>query len=83
MRQHEDENDFKEIISSLREYTVTAQHVKCIQQFQWQHISEKYGRSGIDSMMMHGLFEFQTHREICEHNKQKLKQLNETYPVAK
>ncbi|WAQ97057.1 hypothetical protein MAR_029747, partial [Mya arenaria] len=82
VRQNEAEAQLKSVLSSLRDYSVTPEQYKWLQYFQWQNLISVYGNNVLNDIANEGLFVFPTHKQVWEHNKNKLLQLNEVYPVA-
>ena len=83
VRQGLKEQQFKNVLLSLRTYSTTPEQAIWLQQFQWADLQSKYGISFMSRMSDEGLFVFPTHLEVWQHNKSKLKGANEKYPIAK
>lgn len=83
VRQAPDQQQLKEVLLALREYKTTSCHANWLQNFQWNNLRLKYGTDFLSRLSENGLFVFPTHEEVWGHNKMKLLEVNETYPVAK
>ena len=83
IRQDKDEQALKNTLLSLREYKVNKQQVKWLQQFQWDDLGRKYGPELLHRMQTNAMFVFPSHAEEWVHNKAKLLEINETFPIAK
>ena len=82
MRQQNDSQQcFRDVLTSLRNYTTTPRQAEWLQQFQWHHLVKKYGNNILQQIKSKGLFIFPTHAEEWEHNKAKL--LNAEFPVLR
>lgn len=82
-RQGEKENQFKNVLSSLREYKLSPEQAIWLQQFQWDDLKRAYGPQFIKNLNDQGLFVFPTHNEEWLHNKDSLLAANEKSPIAK
>ena len=82
-RQGEKENQFKNVLSSLREYKLSPEQAIWLQQFQWDDLKRAYGPQFIKNLNDQGLFVFPTHNEEWLHNKDRLLAANEKSPIAK
>ena len=83
IRQGEDQTQFKNVLSSLREYKLSSDQAKWLQNYHWDDLKKQYGLNFTKSLDNHGLFVFPTHNEEWAHNKIKLLEANEHFPVAK
>ena len=83
VRQAPDQQQLKEVLLALREYKTTFCHANWLHNFQWNNLRLKYGTDFLSRLSENGLFVFPTHEEVWGHNKMKLLEVNETYPVAK
>ena len=82
-RQNEDEQQLRNALMSLRNYTVTSEQAEWMQNFQWGNLENQYGSQLTSRISEKGLFVFPTHAEEWQHNKLKLLKANELYPIAK
>jgi hypothetical protein len=71
IRQSNDQNYFKGVLSCLREYNLTQQHATWLQNFQWEELRKLYGESFIKEFDRDGLSVFPTHNDEWLHNKSK------------
>jgi hypothetical protein len=83
VRQGNDENTFKQILTDLRQYNLSPQQAKWLQNFQWPNLSFSHGDDLLQRINERGLFVFPSHDEEWNHNKRKLLEANEENPVAK
>jgi hypothetical protein len=83
MRQDDSEVQLKNVLQRLRTYSATHEDTVWLQSFQWQHLTRKFGNDAMALMSDNALFAFPTHKEEWEHNKNKLLQANESFPIAK
>jgi hypothetical protein len=83
IRQGEDQTQFKNIVSSIREYKLSSDQAQWLQNYQWDDLKKQYGLNFTKSLDSHGLFVFPTHNEEWAHSKIKLLEANEHFPVAK
>jgi hypothetical protein len=81
-QQGEDEKAFREVLISLRNYSTTSTQVQWLQQFQWQDLQVTHGEDLTMKMSQEALYIFPTRAEEWSHNKSKLIQMNQIYPVA-
>ena len=82
IRQKDNEAMLKSVLFSLRDYSSTSEHCKWLQKFQWLEIKSKYGNNCIKEYEDNALFVFPTHCQVWQHNKSKLSELNNHFPVA-
>jgi hypothetical protein len=85
IRQGEEEKELRYVLNNLRQYKATPSQAKWLQQFQWDNLKKKntHGQTLLTNTSTSGLFVFPTHNEEWAHNKSKLLQVNQSYPVAK
>ena len=69
IRQGEDQTQFKNVLSSLREYKLSSDQAKWLHNYQWDDLKNQYGLNFTKSLDSHGLFVFPTHNEEWAHNK--------------
>jgi hypothetical protein len=81
-QQGEDEKALREVLTSLRNYSTTSTQVQWLQQFQWQDLQVTHGEDLTMKMSQEALYIFPTRAEEWSHNKSKLIQMNQIYPVA-
>ena len=82
-QQGQDQEQFRSVLKSLRQYETNAQQAKWLQNFQWEELKKSHGVELTENMSNNGLFIFPTHQQEWEHNKFKLLQLNHRFPIAK
>ena len=83
VRQKEDEQQLRDVLMAMRNYTVTPEQAEWLQNFQWNNFEAKKGRELTSRMNEPGLFVFPSHAEEWQHNKSTLLELNETHHIAK
>ena len=83
IRQDESQKELRDVLQSMRSYSIMPNQAHWLQQFQWQNLNVTYGVKVNEEMDSHGLFVFPTHQEEWERNKSKLLQQNQYHPVAK
>ena len=83
VRQNADQSQLKNVLNALRTYSATPDHVKWLQQFQWEDLEKTHGKDLTKRMNEHGLFVFPTHSDEWNHNKTKLLEANKASPIAK
>ena len=83
VRQSEEENDFKNVLFSLREYKVNKDQAKWLQKFQWHSLEQKYGQSLLSRLKENAFHVFPTHDQEMQHNKEKISALNLRHPVTR
>ncbi|XP_053391813.1 uncharacterized protein LOC128554571, partial [Mercenaria mercenaria] len=83
VRQNEDEQALRDVLSSIREYKISTHQAKWLQNFQWRNLSHKYGNEIMHRFSENSLHVFPTHAEVWSHNKQKILEINVEYPIAK
>ena len=85
MRQSESEQQLRDVLMSLRNYTTTPQQIHWQQQFQWHNLGMSRGPELLARMDEQGLYIFPTHRLEWQRNKTKLLECNRqpNHPVAK
>jgi signal recognition particle subunit SEC65 len=83
IRQGDQEKQFRSVLTALREYKITPEQAKWLQKFQWNDLKLTHDEELLQRMSDRGLFVFPTHEEEWQHNKSKLLELNQTYPIAK
>ena len=82
VRQSADQSHFKDILTTLRTYSLSKEQAQWLQNFQWCHL-EKQWKNLTQRMEAQGLYIFPRHKQVWEHNKHGLLQLNSTNPIAK
>ena len=82
VRQGNEENTFKQILKDLRQYNLSPQQAKWLQNFQWPNLSFSHGDDLLQCINERGLFVFPSHDEEWNHNKRKLLEANEQNPVV-
>ena len=83
VRQREDQQMFKDVLTSLRNSTTTKDQAEWLQRFQWDQLRVSHGTELLQDMARTGLFVFPTHDLEWQHNKSKLVELNQNHPIAK
>ncbi|CAH3017281.1 unnamed protein product [Porites evermanni] len=85
IRQNESEQQLRDVLMSLRNYTTTPQQIHWLQQFQWHNLRMSHEPELLARMDEQGLYVFPTHRLEWQHNKAKLLERNRqpNHPVAK
>ena len=85
IRQNESEQQLRDVLMSLRNYTTTPQQIHWLQQFQWHNLRMSHGPELLARMDEQGLYVFPTHRLEWQRNKTKLLECNRqpNHPVAK
>ena len=83
VRQNENEQKFRDVLMAMRNYTLNPEQAEWLQSFQWNNLQTEKGPDLTSRMNDSGLFVFPSHKEEWQHNKSKLLQINETYPIAK
>ena len=83
VRQNSDQKRLKQVLNSLRTYTTNDNDTQWLQNFQWDHLIKKYGKTLMQSMKEDALFVFPTHEEEWRHNKTELMTANQSHRVAK
>ncbi|CAH3141297.1 unnamed protein product [Porites lobata] len=85
IRQNESEQQLRDVLMSLRNYTTTPQQIHWLQQFQWHNLRTSHGPELLARMDEQGLYVFPTHRLEWQRNKTKLLECNRqpNHPVAK
>lgn len=63
IRQSDDQNYFKGVLSCLREYKLTQQPATWLQNFQWEELRILYGKSFFKELNRDSLFGFPTHSD--------------------
>jgi hypothetical protein len=71
VRQGEQEQQFRDVLLSMRTYSTTVPQAVWLQNFQWSNLSAKYGSLSMKNLNENGLFVFPTHNEVWQHNKNK------------
>ncbi len=82
IRQNNDQQRLKSVLSSLRQYKATKQDTQWLQQFQWDSLKLTHGIDLLTDMKSRGLFVFPTHNAESNHNRQMLLAANVHAPVA-
>ena len=67
----------------MRNYTTTINQAKWLQTFQCNNLKRTYGEPLLAELDRHCLYVFLTHDEEWIHNKGKILEINQTYPVVK
>ena len=85
IRQNNDQKQLKDVLTAMREYKTSVEQAKWLQSFQWNNlkISTCFDEGLLSRMNDNGLFVFPSHVDEWNHNKNKLLELNKTYPIAK
>jgi hypothetical protein len=83
IRQSSDQQQLKNVLNALRTSTANEDDTHWLQQFQWQTLTERYGREVMAHFEEEALYVFPSHDMEWEHNKQKLLAANDHYPIAK
>ena len=85
IRQNESEQQLRDVLMSLRNYTTTPQQIHWLQQFQWHNLRMSHGPELLARMDERGLYVFPTHRLEWQRNKTKLLECNRqpNHPVAR
>ena len=83
VRQGESEKDFRETLLAIRDSKATPHHAEWLQKFQWINLKHTHGAALLQRMSDQGVFVYPSHSEVWKHNKEKLLELNKTYPIAK
>ena len=83
VRQGENEKEFRDVLGALREYKLNSQQAKWLQSFQWSNLRKSHGDGLLQKMESGGLYIFPCHKDEWLHNKSKLLQLNNQYPIVK
>ena len=83
IRQGEEEHELRDVLSALREYKLSSEQAKWLQNFQHHNLKTKYGNELLQKMHSNGLFVFPSHAEEWEHNKTKLLEANKQHPITK
>ena len=83
VRQNADQHFFKNVLMSLRTYSLSTEQAKWLQSFQWNDMKKKYGSNEMNDVNDNGLFVFPTHAAEWQHNNLQLQKANENFPVAK
>lgn len=82
MRQNKDQLEFKNVLSSLRNYNLDLNQAKLLQRFLWDEIRSTYANNFVQILSNDGLFVFPTHYD--EWNKKlNILELNKQHPIAK
>jgi hypothetical protein len=63
IRQSDDQNYSKRVLSCLREYKLTQQPATWLQIFQWEELRKHYGESFFKELNRDDLFVFPTHSD--------------------
>ena len=83
VRLNEDKLEFKNVLSSSRNYNLDLIQAKWLQRFQWDDMRSTYGNIFIQRLSDDGLFVFPTHNDEWDHNKFKRNELNKQRPIAR
>ena len=83
IRQGNEEQVFRDVLMSLRQYKTTKEQALWLQQFQWDRLKSVYGEDLMLRMDTCGLFVLPSHEEECQHNTNRLLKVNQVHPVAK
>ncbi len=60
IRQNDNEQLFRNVLSSLRTYDTTPQQAQWLHSFQWENLGSRYGKDILDDISRKALFVFQT-----------------------
>ena len=69
VRLNENQLEFKNVLSSLRNYNLDLNQAQWLQRFQWDDNRSTYGNIFIQRLSDNGLFVFPTHNDEWDHNK--------------
>ena len=85
IRQNESEQQLRDVLMSLRNYTTTPQQIHWLQQFQWHKLHMSHGPELLTRMDEQGLYIFPTHSLEWQRNNSKLLECNrqQNHPVAR
>ena len=83
VRQGKSEKDFRENLLAIRDSKATPHHAEWLQKCQWINLKHTHGAALLQRMSDQGVFVCPSHSEVWKHNKEKLLEINETYPIAK
>ena len=85
IRQNESEQQLRDVLMSLRNYTTTPQQIHWLQQLQWHKLRMSHGPEILSRMDEPGLYIFPTHSLEWQRNNSKLLECNrqQNHPVAK
>ena len=73
VRLNENQLEFKNVLSSLRNYNLDLNQAQWLQRFQWDDNRSTYDNIFIQRLSDNGLFVFPTHNDEWDHNKLKKK----------
>ena len=82
VRQNESQAMLRDVLLGMREYKTTREQALWLQQFQWDNLRISLGVDLLSRMNSDGLFVFPSHADEWNHNKIKLLEMNETFPIA-
>ena len=71
IRRTDAEQDLRDVLLALREYKVTPEQARWLQNFQNHKLKERYGDELMQRISQNGLYVFPTHEEEWSHNKKK------------
>jgi hypothetical protein len=83
IRQDNDQQQLKNTLLSMREYTTTKEQAMWLQNFQWNRLKTSHGPELMQRMLTTGLFVFPNHAAEWEHNKLQILEANKLSPIAK
>ena len=83
IRQNNDQQQFKHVLTALRESTAISEDTRWLQRFQWNNLKMSHGDDLLNDMTENGLFVFPTHAAEQSHNMQQLRRANDQAPVAR
>ena len=83
VRQRSDQQEFKNVLNSLRMYKTTSEQAQWLQKFQWDDLRVTKGENLLNRMSDEGLFVFPTHADEWNHNKRQLEKANKEVPIAR
>ena len=85
IRQNNDQKTLKDVLMAMRQYQITSEQAKWLQNFEWNNLknNKQYGDDLCKRMQENGLFVFPSHADEWSHNKSKLLETNKSHPIAK
>lgn len=84
VRQNTNQTQLKDTLQAARNYSITQNQVKWLQEFQWNNLHTKYGQPLLNRMLSNGLHVFPNHDQEWQFNKAQLLELNsQINPIAK
>ncbi|XP_056017318.1 ATP-dependent DNA helicase PIF1-like [Ostrea edulis] len=83
IRQNQNETQLKDSLMALRDYKLSPEQAKWLQNFQWDTLKRSHGQPLLNRMSENSLFVLTTHPDEWAHNKQQLLKANQLSPIAK